>query len=323
MLNSRIQGVILIVFVAFMWVGASELTQSIMVHMFYDKPLLLTYISTCCFSTYLVLAMCSKDSSHEQLDQWRPTGRIILPFWFFANLSFNISLSITTVASNTVLCNTSSLWTLLLGVHMKVITVTPYHIAAVALQISGATLVAVGDTHDGPSAGHSFVGDILALLSAVLYASYTMLLDRYVKDEAHVSVVIGWVGVYGIVLLWPLLFIAHWVGYESLEQPTLSVVGMLLINSFLGTVVPQMLWARGVILASPLIATLGLSLTIPLSMVSDVLFQHVQYSTLYLFGCGLVLCGFVVGSLKRQEESGGEPAVHSDVVIFAEREEIA
>eukprot|EP00757_Euglenozoa_sp_SAG-D1_P018186 gene18186-814_t len=37
-------------------------------------------------------------------------------FWFLANVGFNYSLSMTSVASNTVLSTTSSLWTFILGI---------------------------------------------------------------------------------------------------------------------------------------------------------------------------------------------------------------
>ena len=44
----------------------------------------------------------------------------------------------------------------------------------------------------------------------------------------------------------------------------------------------------------PLVTTLGLSLTVPLGLLSDSLYKHIHFSPLFYVGTALVLTGFVV-----------------------------
>ena len=54
--------------------------------------------------------------------------------------------------------------------------------------------------------------------------------------------------------------------------PDKGVLQLLLLNGLAG-VVAQVLWARSVLLTSPLLATCGLSLTAPVAMLADTLLR--------------------------------------------------
>lgn len=68
---------------------------------------------------------------------------------------------------------------------------------------------------------HPVLGDFLALLSAVAYALYVILLKVRVKTEARISMTLffGFVGAWNIILLWPLGFLLHFTGIETWELP--------------------------------------------------------------------------------------------------------
>lgn len=53
------------------------------------------------------------------------------------------------------------------------------------------------------------------------------------------------------------------------------------------------LWLYSTLLTSPLVATLGLSLTIPLAIVADALFNTVNMNALFVTGSALVGLSFV------------------------------
>jgi len=63
-------------------------------------------------------------------------------------------------------------------------------------------------------------------------------------------------------------------GVEPFSMPSKATLGLLTANGLIGTVVSDYLWARSVLLLSPLISTLGLSLTIPCSMLAQVSFSN-------------------------------------------------
>eukprot|EP00326_Haptolina_ericina_P001889 CAMPEP_0181220262 /NCGR_PEP_ID=MMETSP1096-20121128/28742_1 /TAXON_ID=156174 ORGANISM="Chrysochromulina ericina, Strain CCMP281" /NCGR_SAMPLE_ID=MMETSP1096 /ASSEMBLY_ACC=CAM_ASM_000453 /LENGTH=119 /DNA_ID=CAMNT_0023312751 /DNA_START=69 /DNA_END=428 /DNA_ORIENTATION=+ len=68
------------------------------------------------------------------------------------------------------------------------------------------------------------------------------------------------------------------------------------LNALFGTVLANMLLARAMLLASPLIATVGLSLSIPLAMLSDIVRQRAQFTSGVLTGTVAVWIGFIAVS---------------------------
>lgn len=60
--------------------------------------------------------------SSRVLTTWETfkVAAVFCPVWFIANYSFNLSLTMTSVASSTVISATSSLWTLMLGALLRV-----------------------------------------------------------------------------------------------------------------------------------------------------------------------------------------------------------
>jgi solute carrier family 35 protein F5 len=56
----------------------------------------------------------------------------------------------------------------------------------------------------------------------------------------------------------------------------------------------DLLWAKAVLLTSPLIATLTLTLTIPLAMLVDVVFHSKAFAPVYFIGSATVFAGFVL-----------------------------
>lgn len=67
-----------------------------------------------------------------------------------------------------------------------------------------------------------------------------------------------------------------------------------------------MAWAYAMLLTTPLVVTVGLSLTIPLSLIGE-MFQYAQYSSwIYWIGAGIVFISFLFINHESQEEDGGK-----------------
>jgi hypothetical protein len=103
----------------------------------------------------------------------------------------------------------------------------------------------------------------------------------------------GFVGLLNAVCLWPLGLILSFVGVERLEMPTAEEAGALIANGVIGTVVSDLLWLWAVLLTSPLITTVGISLTVPLAVTSDVVLHGDRFAWQYLLGSAMVLLGFL------------------------------
>ncbi|KAL5985670.1 hypothetical protein ACLOJK_027656 [Asimina triloba] len=63
----------------------------------------------------------------------------------------------------------------------------------------------------------------------------------------------------------------------------------VLANGFFGSVLSDYIWALCVVWTTPLVATLGMSLTIPLSMVADMMIHGRHYSAVYMLGSAQIL----------------------------------
>eukprot|EP01062_Namystynia_karyoxenos_P056070 TRINITY_DN47025_c0_g1_i1.p1 TRINITY_DN47025_c0_g1~~TRINITY_DN47025_c0_g1_i1.p1 ORF type:complete len:433 (+),score=109.14 TRINITY_DN47025_c0_g1_i1:89-1387(+) len=337
--SNRSIGVVLIVLVACIWVAASQLIQLIYNDLEFDKPFFMTYFNTCGFSVWLLGMLCvpswraalaarsdtaASRTAEGAVDCPLPLLRkgsgahmycavalSFCPAWMLANYLFNLSLDNTSVASNSVLSETSSLWTMLLSVCVLGERLDPYKVLSVFLAIGGSALVARADTHSGgersanaaphqeDGSSDAWGGDLLALGSAFAYGMYTVLLKKKLPEDSEVSmpVLFGFVGCVVLLTAWPVLLILDAAGAERFELPPGRTLGFLAINSFVGTNLSDVLWARAVVLTSPLVATLGLSLTIPFGMASDAIFRGKSFSAEYVGGAGLVLVGFVVVNL--------------------------
>ncbi|THH07613.1 hypothetical protein EW145_g3249 [Phellinidium pouzarii] len=243
----------------------------------------------------------------------RQTAKLALAFcliWFAANWSVNASLEFTSVASSTILSSTSGFFTLVMGRVFKVETMSLVKIIAVTTSFLGVVLVSVSDSasaipHD-PAAdvpgflrhslqASSILGDFLALLSALCYALYVILLKVKIKEESRIDMQLffGFVGLFNILMLWPIGLILHLTGVEPLTiPPSGKAWTAVLINMFI-TVSSDYIYVIAMLKTTPLLVTIGLSLTIPIAIVGDY-FLKIPTAPKAIFGAVLVLGAFAL-----------------------------
>ncbi len=125
------------------------------------------------------------------------------------------------------------------------------------------------------------------------------------------QLLLGYIGLFNLVMLSPvLLTLVLWMwccavdsidnvaqfllGMANLSHLTGVIFGFIVLNGFCDNVVSDYLWARAVVLTSPTVATIGMSITIPLAMVSDSLLGKKTPTGLSVFGAFLVVIGFLL-----------------------------
>jgi solute carrier family 35 protein F5 len=89
----------------------------------------------------------------------------------------------------------------------------------------------------------------------------------------------------------------NWSGLESLSNLTWAAAGAMCLSGLLNNVVSDYLWARSVLLTSSTVATVGLSITIPIAMVADFVVKNESPTVLSATGAGLVVVGFCLVNL--------------------------
>ena len=77
---------------------------------------------------------------------------------------------------------------------------------------------------------------------------------------------------------------------------------LLSANAFLGNVVADYCWARSVVLLGPLITTLGLTLTFPLSLAIDVWYNGRKFTFLYFVGSACIIAAFAVITIRNEQK---------------------
>jgi len=235
--------------------------------------------------------------------------------WFAANWTLNAALAYTSVASATVLSSMSGIFTLAVGRIFRVETLTLMKIGAVFTSFGGVVLVSLSDSSSSPvpklnANGQpinlvAILGDILALFSALFYAMYLIFLKVQIKEESRIDMQLffGYVGLFNISLCWPVALLLHWLGVESLELPgTTEAVVAILINMFI-TLTSDYLYVVAMLKTTPLVVTVGLSLTIPLAMVGDY-FLGKPATFQVLVGAVLVTGAFIVVGVENSKKEG-------------------
>lgn len=264
----------------------------------------------------------------------RETAKLSLEFcmlWFAANYFSVACLQYTAVASATILTSTSSIWTLLFGSLVKVEKFTAKKLIGVLACMAGIILISSvdvsGDNDENrgefphKSQRQIAIGDVLALISAIFYGVYITLMKKRVGDESRVNMPLffGLVGLFNLVLLWPGFIILHFAHVERLSLPTTSWVwGVILINSAT-SLVSDFCWAYAVLLLSPLVVTVGLSLTIPLSLVGQMVLDAQYSSAAYWVGAVTVFLSFIF--LNYEDKAEQEQEVSAQTSLVAERDQ--
>ncbi|KAI0931924.1 hypothetical protein AcW1_000803 [Taiwanofungus camphoratus] len=255
----------------------------------------------------------------------RQTARLAAVFcllWFIANWSVNASLDYTSVASATILSSMSGFFTLGIGRIFRVEALTIVKFVAVVSSFGGVALVSLSDSSQPQSPGavsyvrlradrlttfasKHILGDALALLSALFYALYVILLKVRIRQESRIDMQLffGFVGLFNILFCWPIGIILHFTGVEKFELPHGSSVVLALLINMAITLSSDYIYVLAMLKTTPLVVTIGLSLTMPLAVLGD-FFLAKPVKGQVVVGAAVVLCSFVLVGLE--DASNGE-----------------
>ncbi|KEZ39700.1 hypothetical protein SAPIO_CDS9651 [Scedosporium apiospermum] len=245
------------------------------------------------------------------------TAKLSLEFsmlWFSANYFASACLEYTSVGSVTILTSTSSVWTLIFCALMRVESFSTRKLIGVLASLAGVVLISTVDlTGSNEENRGSFphktlaqiaIGDSMAFVSAIIYGLYVTVMKLRVGDEDRVNMPLffGLVGVYCLVLLWPLFFVLHFTGLEPFVMPPSAKIWAIVLGNSVASFVSDISWAYAMLLTTPLVVTVGLSLTIPLSLIGEMI-QYSQYSSVvYWIGAAVVFVSFLFINHESHED---------------------
>ncbi|KAH8350142.1 hypothetical protein KR067_002760 [Drosophila pandora] len=233
------------------------------------------------------------------------TALLFCLLWFVANYFFQLALEMDETAMITLVSSTSSFFIICLAAVFPSATgdkLTITKVIAVAMNIGGVVAITMNDLHDTKMTR----GVLLALFSAFFYAAYLVFVKRKSDTEEKVDIPLffGFVGLWNLLLLWPIFFILHFTKIETFEVPSQGQFALLFLNGLIGTVLAEALWLWGCFLTSSLIGTLAMSLQIPLAIMFDVLLKNKPYSPMFYMGSiPIFVALLLVSLLMRNDDS--------------------
>mmetsp|Transcript_27318 Transcript_27318/g.40382 ORF Transcript_27318/g.40382 Transcript_27318/m.40382 type:complete len:442 (+) Transcript_27318:124-1449(+) len=249
----------------------------------------------------------------------------IAPLWFCSNYFYNLSLAYTSITSSTVLSSTGSVFTFIFAVvfgdekftRWKVMGVIVAFCGSISTSFHDATQSQIeSETSEGNSR-YQLWGDAAGLLSAVGYGGYTVMvrtLCEPCENRMSMQLFLGYIGLINAMALSPILFwtLNQMNGSEidddeqddGVHKLTKFILLCLIIKGLLDNVLSDYLWARAIILTSATVATVGLGLTIPMALLSDIFImgRGDLISPSSIFGALSVLIGFVFVNIGEGRE---------------------
>ncbi|KAI1772936.1 hypothetical protein F4818DRAFT_128951 [Hypoxylon cercidicola] len=249
------------------------------------------------------------------------TAKFSLEFcmiWFLGNYFASACLEYTSVGSVTILTSTSSVWTLVFCAVMRIEAFSIRKLVGVLASLAGIVLISTVDLSgaDNDDNRGNFphksqqqiaIGDSMALFSAVIYGLYVVVMKVRIGNEERVNMPLffGLVGIFNVVLLCPLFPILHYTGIEPFELPPDGKIWAIIFLNSISSFASDLSWAYAMLLTTPLVVTVGLSLTIPLSLIGEMI-QYAQYSSfVYWIGAAIVLVSFIFINHESQEDEEG------------------
>jgi solute carrier family 35 protein F5 len=234
---------------------------------------------------------------------------IVAPLWFLAQLTFNASLKLTTVTSNTILSSASALFTFFFSVVFLAEKFTLFKLGCIGALMLGTAMVTLADAgavggESGGGSGNvgdqgSVAGDMLCLLSSIIYGAYTVAIRRMLGEDEGVAMTLffGFMGGLIFIGVGPLLALAK-LAHANLGTLTWTSFGLVIAKGLLDNVLSDYLWARAILLVGPTLATAGLSMQVPIAIFLDALFHDPRWlhslgtAVLTFLGGAVILVGF-------------------------------
>ncbi|XP_020591041.1 thiamine-repressible mitochondrial transport protein THI74-like [Phalaenopsis equestris] len=279
------------------------------------------------FSGQLGLTLFNKDSSHlvDGKGQWSrcrvaKISLLICPFWFFGQLTFNLSLKYTTVTSNTILSSASSLFTFFVSLAFLGEKFTWVKLVSVLLCMGGTIVVSIADssTNANSVATNPVLGDILALISATLYAVYISMIRAKLPDEgdgkvqASTAQFLGYLGLFNFLIFLPVVTVLDFTKLEPFHVLTWKQLCLIVGKGLLDNVLSDYLQVRATQLTSTTAATAGLSVQVPLAAIVDSLTGHAPRLMEYI-GAASIMVGFVGINIPSNVLSHSQETMHEQV----------
>jgi len=233
---------------------------------------------------------------------------------FGMNYLFNASMVYTSQGSSTAVSTLSGPFCLIFSTVFLKEPLVWSNTVGVAMVFGGSFLISYLDSRsndeglsdeDGISDDNGeskLIGDFYAITSAFVYGLYSTLMKFCIKDDSRLSMFLylGLAGLWNVICLWPFFFLFDYFKWEEFKLPdNMNTIRFILLNGFISLIF-EVCWTRSILLLSPVLTSVGLGLSVPLSLIVDYFYYKKSVLTYYLAAVGVV-AGFVLANVKTRQ----------------------
>ena len=214
---------------------------------------------------------------------------------FGSTYTWYLSLPLTSVAGNSAVYQSAPVFVFLFSIPALGESVTALKVAAVLLCVGGSAVVALENSSGG--GGDSLTGYAWCICSVLLYAGFEVLYKKYACDDndpypvANSQRFFGLLGVAAVATMWPIFFVLDATGFEPFvwperdDLPYIAIVAVCDVGFNLFLLIT-------ILLSSPLFASVGTILVIPLGAATDYLWKGTLLADNAFYGVGMIIVGF-------------------------------
>ncbi|TLD84579.1 DMT family transporter [Helicobacter sp. MIT 11-5569] len=214
------------------------------------------------------------------------------------NLFLNLSMDISKASNVSVIIATAPLFTALFAAFFKIEKLSFVFFIAFVLCMSGIVLLSYEE------GGFSFnpLGDGLALLSALGWAAYSLLILKILQKTNQLILVTRRIIFYGILGMLPsFLFLEFSPNLALLLEPKIAL--NLLFLSLFASGLCFLLWNRATLLIGAVKTNVYVYLTPLITIITSLFVLDEKLSYIALFGAFLTLCGVILAESKYSKHS--------------------
>ncbi|GAM23181.1 hypothetical protein SAMD00019534_063560 [Acytostelium subglobosum LB1] len=212
------------------------------------------------------------------------------------NWIWSIGLPLTEVSTSTALYQSATIWVFVFSIFILKDKPTPLKIVSIVLFIGGVVGITLADRSSSNSTfPKAVLGDILMIVSAVLWALYEVLTTKFVGEVSRtlVNSYVGFIALWNVVFGVPMLIIISVSGLEPWETPSWTTFGMLTASASVSFMLNYLInW--GLSVTSPLFVRSGELMTIPTTLIFDIIIKHVPFPPIAIPGFLCIIGGFIV-----------------------------
>eukprot|EP01064_Diplonema_japonicum_P016649 TRINITY_DN2464_c0_g1_i1.p1 TRINITY_DN2464_c0_g1~~TRINITY_DN2464_c0_g1_i1.p1 ORF type:complete len:382 (+),score=59.99 TRINITY_DN2464_c0_g1_i1:36-1181(+) len=311
--RKRVTGYFCLTMVVVAWVGQSEVTRSLQVDGDgYNKPFFLSWVN---HTVAFVMVPIQGWFSRCRGEPFMPPALSKTPWTIVFKAIFLLSvvyllgdyiwytaLARTSVGVGTALFNTSSVFVYVLSVLFLREKVCPRKVFAVAVATGGVVVFStIGDSGDGSDEETDMIANLLVVAAAFLYAVYEVyfktVTEEWEADQiSSVNMMVGFIAIVTGLTLWPFIVILDVVPEEIRENFTLPSSEHLpgMAGSSLGAVAFNIFFGLSLALLRPVIVSVGVMTTIPITALTDYLFHDEPFNIYQGLGALMILTAFIL-----------------------------